>query len=483
MRNMPEEDEWKLPDMDVNSQYYRRIFRFDFTYIISEDMKEIFKTYIWRNYRTGNRVVKQLYDAHICFRHFNSFAVENEITTFREICYSTVAEFLSYLRLKISDKTKKSFSHKYQKDCLDTLKSIIHWGQIHWPDKVPEKEIFLGNEYRGINKRLRIDFIPDEVLVQINCALEQEENCFIRYGIVILESTGMRLGDMLAIKTGCVTPHPINGYTMEWYDHKNRKARAPIPINTACMKAVKALEKHTKGLRSLASPEIKDFLFLHKPSGINDVMAINQVSFGNWIKAFIKKNNIRGTGGELYPLTAHKFRRTLATDMLSKGVDIKVIQEVLGHASVSVTKTYYADVKDKKMAETFMKIGIIGNISRTDETLIPDAGELHWFLSNKNGAARLCDGYCTRPVSDGKICERLLKRQKCYTCSRFITTVEDLAPHRSHLRELEVLMEGNLYGEHYSKHFVPVIAILKEIIRRLEVIADDDEQLLSEESD
>lgn len=439
MKYMPEDDHWMLPDTDANSQYYHRIFHFDFTYISSEDMKETLKAYIWRNYRTGNRVVKKLYDAHICFRHFNSFAVDNNITTLRELNYNTVTEFLSYLRLRLSEKTNRPLSYKYQKDCLDTVKSMIHWAQLHWPDKVPEKEIFLGNEYRGLNKRLRIDFIPDEVLAQINHALSTESNHFTRSGIIILESTGMRLGDMLALKTDCVTPHPINGYTMEWYDHKNRKARTPIPINSDCKNAVEELKKHTKELRTLASAEIEGMLFLHKPSGSTDVMQINQMSFGNWLKAFIKKHDIRDAGGDLYPLTAHQFRRTLATDMLSKDVEIKVIQEVLGHASVAVTKNYYADVKDKEMVKTFMKIGILGNISKVDETLIPDVGELRWFHSNKSGAARLRDGYCTKPVSAGTICERLLKRQKCYTCSRFITTLEDLDAHRRHLKELELL--------------------------------------------
>lgn len=53
-------------------------------------------------------------------------------------------------------------------------------------------------------------------------------------------------------------------------------------------------------------------------------------------------------------------------------------------------------------------------------------------------------------------------------------TVEDLEAHRSHLRELEELLERNIYGEHYAAHFTPVIAVLKEIIRRLKEIDDAD---------
>lgn len=474
--NMPKGDEWKLADNDEDSQHCNRIFRFDFAYIDGIDLKDVFKAYIWRNYRTQNRTVKKLYDDHICFRHFNRFTAGKGITTFSNITNNTVTEFISYLKLEISSRTQRPLSYKYQKNCLDTLKAVIHWCQIHLPDRVPEKEIFLGNEYRGINRRLRIDFIPDEVLARINDALDGEENRYIRYGIVILETTGMRIGDMLALKTSCIRPHPISGYTMEWYDHKNRKARLPLPVTMECVNAVRALEEYTRRLREEADSDVKDLMFIHRPewSGITDVITVSQMSFGNWFKSFVRENDIRGTDGELYKLTAHKFRRTLATDMLSKGADIKVVQEVLGHASVLTAKNYYADVKDKEMTETFGKIGIIGNLNRMDESLIPDVVEQQWFMANKDGAARMCDGYCTRPISDGRICERLLGRRKCYTCSRFITTIEDLVAHRSHLRELEELLERNIYGEHYAAHFIPVIAVLKEIIRRLEVLDDDD---------
>jgi site-specific recombinase XerD len=350
--SVPEVDEWKLADTDENSQHCGRAFIFDFIHTADTELKTVFKAYIWRNYRVRNRTVKKLYEDHICFRHFNACAMEKGITAFRNITYSTVVEFISYLRLKISDNTNNPLSHKYQKSCLDALKSVIHWCQIRLPDRVLEREVFAGNEYRGINKRLRIDFIPDDVLVQVNNTLENEENCFVRYGIVILESTGIRLGDMLALETNCIRPHPISGHTMEWYDHKGRRARPPMPVTQDCVNAVMSLETYTRELRKEADSRIKEYLFIHRPgrSGITEVTTITQMSFGNWLKAFVRKNDIRGTDGDFYRLTAHKFRRTLATDMLSKGADIKVVQEVLGHASVLTAKKYYADVKDKEMA-------------------------------------------------------------------------------------------------------------------------------------
>ena len=82
MGSMPKGDEWKLVDTDTNSQHCNRKFRFDFAYMVSGDMKEVFKAYIWRNYRTQNRTIKKLYEDYICFRHFNGFIAGKGITSF-----------------------------------------------------------------------------------------------------------------------------------------------------------------------------------------------------------------------------------------------------------------------------------------------------------------------------------------------------------------------------------------------------------------
>lgn len=183
-----------------------------------------------------------------------------------------------------------------------------------------------------------------------------------------------------------------------------------------------------------------------------------------------RDNNIKDANGDYYNLTSHQFRRTLGTDMLSKGTNINVIQQVLGHSDPSVTKRFYADVKDKERAEVFQSVGVIGNINQIQSSVFDNVSEFEWFKANKDKCvAGLCDGYCTKPVTDGNICPRLLKRQKCYTCSRYITTPEYLEAHKQHLANLEKQLEGGaIYGEHYAEHFIPTIEVLKFIIERLE---------------
>lgn len=467
---MPNSDKWELIDNDIDSQSYGKKFNFDFSYIERDSIRNVVKAYIWRNHKEENKVLEKLYRDVTRFKVFNDFITTYKIYSFNALANNDIEMFISYLKTSISDRTKKPLSYQYQKGCLDSLKTIIRWGQLYMPNEMPKVEIFTGNEYVGVNRKLKIDFIPDEVLEQINKSLKNEENPYVRYGIIILQSTGMRIGDMLKLTADSVKPHLISGYTLTWYDHKNRKQRQPMPIPNECAIAVEKLIEHTKELREQANDSIKNYLFINKNK--NTINIIINRTYQNWLKYFIRDNDIKDINGELYNLKSHQFRRTLATDMLSKGTDLKIIQEVLGHSSPMTTKQSYADVKDKERGKVFKNIGIIGNINKVNETVIENKDDLLWFKENKDKGARMEDGYCTKPCSDGKVCDRLLKRQKCYTCSRYITTPEYLQAHKNHLVELEKQLEGNIYGDHYAEHFLPTIEILKEIVKRLEEIQD-----------
>ena len=475
MASRPDGDVWNIVENDKDSQHYGRNFKFDFSYISSEEIKDVVKDYVWQNYRVGNKSLSTLYgEVHTCFFQFIMFADTINITSLKGLTNTDVDHFISYLHTTISERTKKPFGTDTQRISLNTLKSIIRWCQLHRPNDVPTTEIFTGNEYIGVNRKLKIDFIPDDVVAQINEALKKEENPYLKYGIIILQSTGMRIGDLLKLRIDCIKPHLISGYTIEWTQHKGHKDKPPTPVKSECVAAIEKLIEVTAELRDEADEKDKDTLMIWRVpvgKGAGKVMPISQKTFGTvWFDKFIKDNNIKDANGDYYNLTSHQFRRTLGTDMLSKGTNINVIQQVLGHSDPSVTKRFYADVKDKERAEVFKSIGVIGNINQIQSSAFDNVSEFEWFKANKDKCvAGLCDGYCTKPVTNGNICPRLLKRQKCYTCSRYITTPEYLETHKQHLANLEKqLEEGAIYGEHYAEHFIPTIEVLKVIIERLE---------------
>jgi len=384
MASKPDGDVWNIVDNDKDSQHYGKNFKFDFSYISSKEIKDVVKDYVWQNYRVGNKTLSTLYnEISSYFWLFIQYCRSRKIDTLRDLDNVDVDNYISFLRTYISDKTSKPLTYNSQKIRLDCLKSVIRWCQIHRPNDVPTTEIFTGSEYIGINRKVKIDFIPDDVVAQINGALKTEENPYLKYGIIILQSTGMRIGDLLKLRIDCIKPHLISGYTIEWTQHKGRKNKAPMPVRSECVAAIEKLIEITAELRDEADEKNKDILMIWRVpvgKGAGKVMPISQRTFGTvWFDKFIKDNNIKDANGDYYNLTSHQFRRTLGTDMLSKGTNINVIQQVLGHSDPSVTKRFYADVKDKERAEVFKSIGVIGNINQIQSSAFDNVSEFEWF--------------------------------------------------------------------------------------------------------
>ena len=208
MASRPDGDVWNIVDNDKDSQHYGRNFKFDFSYISSKEIKDIVKYYVWQNYRVGNKTLSTLYnEISSYFWLFIQYCRSREIDTLRDLDNVDVDNYISFLRTYISDKTSKPLTYNSQKIRLDCLKSVIRWCQIHRPNDVPTTEIFTGSEYIVINRKVKIDFIPDDFVAQINEALKKEENPYLKYGIIILQSTGMRIVDLLKLRIDCIKPH------------------------------------------------------------------------------------------------------------------------------------------------------------------------------------------------------------------------------------------------------------------------------------
>jgi site-specific recombinase XerD len=139
-------------------------------------------------------------------------------------------------------------------------------------------------------------------------------------------SSGLRAEELVTIELGDVD-HDAEQLRVEG---KGRKTRV-VPAGEPAMAAVRDyLERGRRALASQAPPgPTPQALFLSRsgrPLGTSDVRRRLRI----WTQR-------SGAGGEATP---HSLRHSFATHLLDGGADLRAIQEMLGHASVSSTQIY-----------------------------------------------------------------------------------------------------------------------------------------------
>ena len=160
---------------------------------------------------------------------------------------------------------------------------------------------------------------------------------------VLALNTGMRQGELLALKWDDVdlksgvlrvrrTLTKV-GKTYATGELKTKNSRRVIRLTPA---AVGALQGHLS--RQLEKMEHMGSLY--QPGGL---------VFATEAGTIINSSNLRNrslkpllSAAALWPIRFHDLRHTCATLLLSKNVNPKIVSEMLGHASVSITLDVYS---------------------------------------------------------------------------------------------------------------------------------------------
>jgi integrase/recombinase XerC len=109
---------------------------------------------------------------------------------------------------------------------------------------------------------------------------------------------------------------------------KGNKERI-VPIGRRAISALREyLAVRTKGLRKKAVPD-EFAVYLNRDGGRLGVRSVQRMVYRRGLKA--------GVRGAVHP---HALRHSCATHLLDGGADLRVIQELLGHASLSTTQIY-----------------------------------------------------------------------------------------------------------------------------------------------
>ena len=200
----------------------------------------------------------------------------------------------------------------------------------------PAKDIESPKKHQNIPKVLTVRQIEDIInaLKSDNCL----KSIRLLALIEIMYSTGIRVEELMSISLNAIN-YENQSIFIKGKGGKERVV--PFGIN-----ALKAIKKYI-GIRELFIKNKKNSSFMFPSIGKQGYLTARRFS------QLLKEVSIKAELSHL-SISPHILRHSFATHMLSGGADLRVLQEILGHADISTVQIYTHIVDDKKkMALSF----------------------------------------------------------------------------------------------------------------------------------
>ena len=268
-------------------------------------------------------------------------AYKNDLLQFYNSNYNNVESYIEFL-------TKSNIKSNTLRRKIASLK--VFYSYLKFQDIIDENP-FNQLRFQFRNEKILPKTIPYDILKSVYSYLEQkviyskskyqkqkaERNLLI---ISLLLSTGIRISELCHIHLKDIN---FSNRTLHIIG-KGKKERILFLGDQTTFSLLKTyINKYCV--------QPNDYLF----TGQNPLKALSEQSVRLILKKLVKKNNLSIT------ITPHMFRHSFATMLLDKDVDIRNIQQILGHSSISVTQIY-THVSQSKQKEILTLCNPISSI-------------------------------------------------------------------------------------------------------------------------
>lgn len=161
----------------------------------------------------------------------------------------------------------------------------------------------------------------DEILGAVD--LSKMEGTRNRAMLELLYSCGLRVSELIEVRISCL--HVNEGFLR--VIGKGNKERL-VPVGNTALLWVGYYREQTRNHQAIKVGQ-EDFLFLNRRGS-----KLSRMSVFNIIREQVQKVGIQKQ------ISPHTFRHSFATHLVEAGADLRSVQEMLGHASITTTEIY-----------------------------------------------------------------------------------------------------------------------------------------------
>lgn len=225
----------------------------------------------------------------------------------------TAEDVTGYLasRSKVSERSQARF--------LSALRNFFDWLYLEGVVKENPCELVdmpkLGRYFPSVLSEQEVEAIMDSVDTTDWIGVRDRAILEVLYGC------GLRVSEAVGLRISCL--YPDEGFVRVF--GKGKKERL-IPF---CGMALEAVQGYLEVRPLPADSRSDDLLFLN-----NRGTSLSRVSMFKMVK---RQALIADVRKEISP---HTFRHSFATHLVENGADLRVVQEMLGHESITTTEIY-----------------------------------------------------------------------------------------------------------------------------------------------
>ena len=268
-------------------------------------------------------------------------AYKNDLMQFYNSDYDNVESYIEQL----TQSNIKTNTLRRKIACMKVFYNYLKYQNII------EENPFNQLRFQFRTEKILPKTIPYDILKSIFSYLEQrvvisktdyqkqkaERNLLI---ISLLLSTGIRISELCHIHLKDIN---LSNKTL----HIIGKGKKERILFLGDQKTFNLLETYINKTRN----ESNDFLF----PGKHSPKPLSEQSVRLIIKRIVEQNSLSKT------ITPHMFRHSFATMLLDNDVDIRYIQQILGHSSISITQiyTHVSHSKQKEILSSFNPMSVI----------------------------------------------------------------------------------------------------------------------------
>lgn len=276
--------------------------------------------------KNRSRLTLRNYDHYL--RRFVKFAEEFGVIDPKDIDLELVRSYRLYLnRLTQGIKSLKIVTQNYH---LIALRSFLKYLAKRDVKTLAAEKI----ELPKVPSR-SVDFMEIDEVDRLIAATHDEENKIVaardRAILEFLFSTGLRISELMSLKKDSVNPKR-GEFTVRGKGDKLRLVFLSQNAIDALNKYMELRDDNSKAL--FIRHDEKESVEAQMKSMDKSIPGLSTRSVQRIIKKYAK------LAGITKKITPHTLRHSFATDLLANGADLRSVQEMLGHASISTTQIY-----------------------------------------------------------------------------------------------------------------------------------------------